>query len=157
MDKAYWQRYEKRVRAYEEQGMTRSDAQGVVDAEEHTMPNTEKHTELRRAQALTFGRLAAQKQFNGRKGHGGNPVLAERHYSIEKVTVLLAAAWEAGAEYTADRAPSLLAQNERLRAALEDVLTVYIAARFVGAQRYDSSTDNDPLVIKARAALSEKE
>lgn len=30
-----WEEYEKRVRAYEEKGLTRSDAQGVVDVEWH--------------------------------------------------------------------------------------------------------------------------
>lgn len=28
-----WEEYERRVREYEEQGLTRSDAQGVVDCE----------------------------------------------------------------------------------------------------------------------------
>jgi len=28
-----WEEYERRVAAYEEEGMSRSDAQGVVDAE----------------------------------------------------------------------------------------------------------------------------
>jgi len=34
----YWNRYEKRVAALEAQGITRSDAQGIVDAEDMTAP-----------------------------------------------------------------------------------------------------------------------
>jgi hypothetical protein len=33
-DKAYWEEYEKRVQAYEDEGCTRSDAQSIVDAED---------------------------------------------------------------------------------------------------------------------------
>ena len=50
--------------------------------------------------ALRWAGLAAEKQFSGRKGHGGNPQLAERHLSRQELQVLLAAAFEAGAELT---------------------------------------------------------
>lgn len=33
MNNTDWEDYERRVRAYEDEGMTRSDAQGVVEAE----------------------------------------------------------------------------------------------------------------------------
>ena len=116
------------------------------------MSNTEKHTELMRTQALAFGMFVAKKQFEGRKGHGGNTVLAERHYSISQVAALLAASWEEGAEYAASRAPALLAQNKRLREALERVAN----AR---PDRLACSQENLWEVMRgiARAALNEKE
>lgn len=52
--------------------------------------------DLRRA-ALAFGKVVTDKQFAGRKGHGGNPELAERHLKREQMQILLAAAFEAGA------------------------------------------------------------
>lgn len=53
--------------------------------------------DLIRAKALAFGKVAAEKQFAGRKGHGGNPDLAERHLTKQQIEVLMAAAFEAGA------------------------------------------------------------
>lgn len=50
-----------------------------------------------RDKAIAFGAAAAAKQFAGRKGHGGNPCLAERHLSRNELAALLAAAFEAGA------------------------------------------------------------
>jgi hypothetical protein len=55
-----------------------------------------QETTLRFA-SLAFGTAAAAKQFAGRKGHGGNPDLAERHLNREQMEALLAAAFEAGA------------------------------------------------------------
>lgn len=52
----------------------------------------------RRKKALAFGAKAAEMQFANRKGHGGNPQLAERHFTRQQLEVLLAAAFEAGAE-----------------------------------------------------------
>lgn len=57
-------------------------------------------SDLRKA-ALRWAGLAAEKQFANRKGHGGNPMLAERHLSRQQLQVLLAAAFEAGAKLTA--------------------------------------------------------
>jgi len=46
---------------------------------------------------MAFGEASAAKQFDGRKGHGGNPELAERHLTKQQLKVLLAGAFEAGA------------------------------------------------------------
>lgn len=59
---------------------------------------SEEESMLRRA-AIAFGQKAAAQQFSGRKGHGGNPQLAERHLSQQQIAVLMAAAFEAGANW----------------------------------------------------------
>ena len=64
-------------------------------------PSTETNDkDALRSAALRWAGLAAEKQFSGRKAHGGNPMLAERHLSRQQLQVLLAAAFEAGAELT---------------------------------------------------------
>jgi len=69
-----------------------------MSASTETKAMTEQ--EFLRDCALRWAALAADKQFAGRKGHGGNPALAERHLSRQELQVLLAAAFEAGAELT---------------------------------------------------------
>lgn len=56
-----------------------------------------------RDMALAFGKAAAAKQFNGRKGHGQSERVTERHMHEPELQVLLAAAFEAGAELGSDR------------------------------------------------------
>lgn len=71
----------------------------AIDEVMVALMKTDRAEALRR-KAIAFGTKAAAKQFAGRKGHGGNPMLAERHYSQHQLAVLLAAAFEAGAELT---------------------------------------------------------
>jgi DNA topoisomerase IB len=64
------------------------------------MPETNATTPRWRDAALAFGEQNASKLFEGRKGHG-NSVPTERHLSRNELTVILAAAFERGAEYAA--------------------------------------------------------
>jgi tetratricopeptide (TPR) repeat protein len=62
-----------------------------------TMTTRESAPSTLREASLRWASLAAEKQFANRKGHGGNPMLAERHLSRQELQVLFAAAFEAGA------------------------------------------------------------
>lgn len=71
--------------------MSADAIQEALDA----MLKTEREEALHR-KALAFGKKAAEIQFRNRRGHGGNPVLAERHFTRQQLEVLLAAAFKAG-------------------------------------------------------------
>lgn len=130
MDKAYWQRYEKRVRAYEKQGMTRSDAQGVVDAEERTMPNTEKHTPGPWKVVGTEIWAGSRRITMGRGAYD----VKDRNQRDANAALIA-------------RAPALLAQNKRLREALEEMVGVFSGT--------SESCGQDEAIEQARDALNE--
>ena len=57
--------------------------------------------------------------------------------------------------------PDLIAERDRLRASNAELVEAaslllhgYMAHAYLGSRRYDSSADNDPIIIKARAALA---
>jgi hypothetical protein len=56
------------------------------------------------AAAIAAGMAYAAKMFTNRRGHGGNPKLAERHLTEPQLAAALAAAFDAGMKYAAQQA-----------------------------------------------------
>ena len=99
-----------------------------------------------RSKALAFAAIAADKQFAGRKGHGGNPALAERHLTRQQLTVLMAAAFEAGANMAY---PALVAA---LRASVE--WDAMMRERFKDRYPLDLRPTPNVRAVDARALLA---
>ena len=51
------------------------------------------------SEGLVFGITVANRLFKGRKGHGGNPMVAERHLKQEQLAAMLTLAFDAGMQY----------------------------------------------------------
>ena len=139
--------YEKRVRALERKGLTRSDAQGVVDAEDmgakHT-PGPWKHQKARGHQHA----IDRKWEVVAPLPQGGELLIVGEHTGIDCLN-------EANARLIAS-APDLLAERDRLRA--ENAALVVMLTRITESHarlERERGSMVATYTVDARAALAQ--